>query len=243
MPSYDGLFGDATTADFTFVVDGEEFPAHTAILKQDTSGPYFASTIAGPFRESTDRRSEIGDIRKDVFKGILEYIYKGRMSFSFQSYSDLVDIYRAADRFQVNSLAEYVKNELYLCIQHKNLNPTENIELIQAMRDLPALHEAMALCARRLVERNWDGAKQCEKWDEIAEDTAFLHVLLDAAAAKPGYLAPAPVVLDDEETDSESEDGSEGGSEGGDRAPPPASRALLNLADGYGNFDTFVAEM
>ncbi|KAJ3291216.1 hypothetical protein HK104_006276 [Borealophlyctis nickersoniae] len=171
--------------DFSFVIEGHEYPAHTAILRNERAGSYFRSLVTLPFEEASDRRVHIPGIKKGIFRGILQYIYTGRAVFKDGRAVELLDLYRAADRFQMTPLTSLIKTELLLLPSNSTPDPTELLTLIQQMKGFPDLVEAVTTCVKVLLPK-WGEAKKCRKWKEVAGDNvevrSFMESLIDAAA-------------------------------------------------------------
>jgi speckle-type POZ protein len=67
------LLQSRTGADITFVVSGQSFAAHKAILA--SRSPVFMAEFFGEMRENSSQRLEIEDIEAPVFKALLHFIY------------------------------------------------------------------------------------------------------------------------------------------------------------------------
>ncbi|KAJ3293850.1 Leucine-zipper-like transcriptional regulator 1 [Borealophlyctis nickersoniae] len=168
------LFGDEKTADFTFVVQGHELPAHVNMLKRDVAGRYFTSIVTQPFKELAERKVQIADVKRDVFKGILQYIYTGRAVLGGGKAWNLVDLYCAADRFQVTSFLPFITAELLIMLQNSPPTFNELFQLVQRTKDFSGLSEVVTMCVRTLMQQ-WDEAQKCEMWKEMSREDVEIY--------------------------------------------------------------------
>uniref|UniRef100_A0A0E0LQW4 Uncharacterized protein n=1 Tax=Oryza punctata TaxID=4537 RepID=A0A0E0LQW4_ORYPU len=114
-----GLLDDKDTADVTFVVRGEEFAAHRAVLAMRS--PVFKAALYGPMKESTDAnagRIAIDGIEPAVFRALLHFIYTDTTAAMDDLDDDdkaemIVHLLEAADRYDVERLK--LMCELMLC--------------------------------------------------------------------------------------------------------------------------------
>jgi speckle-type POZ protein len=79
MPSPDlvrdlrGLLREGTGADVTFVVSGQPFAAHRAVLA--SRSPVFMAELFGGMREASSRRVEVEDMEPAAFGALLGFVY------------------------------------------------------------------------------------------------------------------------------------------------------------------------
>lgn len=67
-------------SDVTLIVGGQRFNGHKIILAARSQ--YFRALLFGGLKESTQSEIELKDANLAAFKGLLEYIYTGRMSLT-----------------------------------------------------------------------------------------------------------------------------------------------------------------
>jgi speckle-type POZ protein len=67
------LLSDDETADVTFEVDEDTFPAHRCVLAARSS--VFRAELLGPMKEKTASRIRIADMESNVFRTLLHFIY------------------------------------------------------------------------------------------------------------------------------------------------------------------------
>lgn len=91
------LFDTKIFSDVTFDVNGVEFPAHKCILS--TRYKYFESMFRSDWNEADPKKPiEILGIAPDIFKIVLEFIYKGELSdWKVKWKTHAVDLIKAAD--------------------------------------------------------------------------------------------------------------------------------------------------
>jgi len=64
-------------SDITFVVDGNDMPAHRVVLAERS--PYFKAMLDSKMADSVDQRIEVKDISTATFGDILRFIYTGSL--------------------------------------------------------------------------------------------------------------------------------------------------------------------
>lgn len=67
------LWLDEETADVMFIVEGDALPSHKLLLA--ARSPVFKAELHGQMREGTERRVFVEDMRPDVFKALLHFVY------------------------------------------------------------------------------------------------------------------------------------------------------------------------
>ena len=74
------LYLSEDCSDVTLIVGGQRFNGHKIILAARSQ--YFRALLFGGLKESTQSEIELKDANLAAFKGLLEYIYTGRMSLT-----------------------------------------------------------------------------------------------------------------------------------------------------------------
>lgn len=73
LQDFANLLKDEETADVTFSVGGQLFPAHRCVLA--TRSAVFRAELFGPMKEKTERRIKIDDMEPSIFDALLHFIY------------------------------------------------------------------------------------------------------------------------------------------------------------------------
>ena len=101
MNDIKSLWNDTESSDVTFVVNGQEFPAHKAILAARCT--YFRAMFFGDMRESTGHRVEIQDICPRIFGNLLEFMYTDENSQDMTD-EDVMAVLMESDKYQLDGL-------------------------------------------------------------------------------------------------------------------------------------------
>lgn len=103
------LVANDSFADVYFEVEGKRIPAHRNILSCRCE--YFAIMLSksAAFRESNQQNPiYLPNISYEIFKQVLVFLYTGHFDTSKMSYSDVLELMRAADSFMLNKLEELI---------------------------------------------------------------------------------------------------------------------------------------
>ncbi|CAK9800523.1 BTB/POZ domain-containing protein 9 [Anthophora plagiata] len=111
------LFDDYS--DVTLIVDGERFNCHKIILAARSQ--YFRALLFGGLKESTQCEIELKDANLVGFKGLLEYIYTGRMSLANQREEVILDILGLAHLYGFSELEASISDYLKEILNVKNV--------------------------------------------------------------------------------------------------------------------------
>jgi speckle-type POZ protein len=100
------LLDSADGSDVSFVVDGEEFPAHRAVLA--ARSPVFKAQLLGSMADAKMASITLHDIAPPTFKAMLRFIYTDEFpaegGFEDSSVEKLHDLLAAADRYALDRL-------------------------------------------------------------------------------------------------------------------------------------------
>ncbi|KAM0825763.1 hypothetical protein ACQ4PT_069333 [Festuca glaucescens] len=98
--------------DVSFIVDGEKFPAHRAVLA--ARSPVFRAELFGPMAEATMSSITLHDITPATFKAMLRFIYTDELPAEDEPEDSSVEMFQnllaAADRYALDRLK-------YICAQ------------------------------------------------------------------------------------------------------------------------------
>ena len=100
----------AILTDITFVVEGQPFPAHKALI---TSATALEALIQ---REPDQQKIVVKGISALAFDAILEYIYTGRVFFAEKSVTDIRELALAAHKLKIPKLEELCSLRLLITL-------------------------------------------------------------------------------------------------------------------------------
>ena len=146
-----------------------EFPAHKVILA--ARSPVFATMFEHDMQERSNSKVEIDDVRPDVLRVMLAYIYTGRVS----NISDVADdLLYASDKYQLDRLKILCEEQL-----SKNLKVENAARVIQ----LAHMHNASLLKKSTLQFISSHGAevRATKEWKEVRQCPEILDELLGVA--------------------------------------------------------------
>lgn len=93
------LYEQHRLCDVTIIVQKEEFPCHRAVLA--AASGYFDAMFSSQMTEAKSERVSISEIKPDVFRSVLKFIYFGSSVISTESVESLL---HAACMFQITPL-------------------------------------------------------------------------------------------------------------------------------------------
>lgn len=101
------LLSNETLSDVTIQVGSEKFYAQKAILS--VRSPVFAAMFQSGMQESTQNRLTVDDIKPEVFKEMLRYVYVGKVERLKEMPHELLV---AADKYALDRLRKICENHL-----------------------------------------------------------------------------------------------------------------------------------
>ncbi|CAL5070115.1 unnamed protein product [Urochloa decumbens] len=132
LQDFVGMLKDRESADVTFSVGGQLFPAHRCVLA--ARSPVFRAELFGPMKEKATRHIKIDDMEPSIFEALLHFIYTDSLpndSGAERNNVPLQHLLVAADRYGLDRLrlmcevkmcqsidAETVATTLTLAEQH-----------------------------------------------------------------------------------------------------------------------------
>ena len=134
------LFLNPDHADITFLVEGEEFPAHKCVLT--LTSEYFKNMLSGEtqMQESSTGEIQITDVSAAVFRHVLHFLYFGSVDTE-PSLEVLIDLRRAADKYLMKTLQLHVDNSIL-----SQLTEDKALEILRAVQ-----HDDSSSLKQRLV--------------------------------------------------------------------------------------------
>jgi hypothetical protein len=159
------LVGSREHADVTFLVEGEPVHAHRLLLSR--SG-FFRAMLGGGYAEGGAGGEgdpiPIGDVSRDVFLSLLEYLYTDDVSVPLES---AMELFRAADLFCVSRLQAICEQRML-----ESMGPDNAAALFFAAD----LHSATALKEKVLVYilDNFEGVSKTDGFEDMARNNVEL---------------------------------------------------------------------
>ncbi|KAK1277587.1 ARM REPEAT PROTEIN INTERACTING WITH ABF2 [Acorus gramineus] len=141
-----------TLSDVTFLVQGKRFYAHRIALL--ASSDAFRAMFDGGYREKDARDIEIPNIRWDVFKLMMRYIYTGSVEVSQVTPDMVQDLLRAADQYLLEGLKRLCEYDIAKGISLDNI--FSMYELSEAFHAMSLRHTCIMFILEKfdkLIER------------------------------------------------------------------------------------------
>jgi len=135
------LYNGRLFADITFEVEGEDIPAHKAILAYRSS--YFMKMFTSGMSESHNTRISIPNMKSHIFKALLQYIYCNEIELHEQLALDLIPV---VDEYLMKGLKGLV--EKYLCKQLRKDNAVDML----IVADRHEIEELKKACFRYILK-------------------------------------------------------------------------------------------
>nr|CAB3481492.1 unnamed protein product [Digitaria exilis] len=108
-----GLLDSADGSDVSFVVDGEEFAAHRAVLI--ARSPVFKAQLLGSMADAKMTSTTLQDIAPATFRVMLRYMYTDEFPEDAELVTEkLQDLFVAADRFALDRLKLFCAGKLWI---------------------------------------------------------------------------------------------------------------------------------
>ena len=148
------LVNSELLSDVTFVVEGQEVPAHKVLCLRC---PYFRALLTGDMRESLMDRIAIHDVRKDIFLRLLEYLYTDDVEVDLDM---AMELFQAADQFGVERLKRMCESRMLGSIH------VENAATIFHAADQHAAASLREKCLA-FVLANFDAVTRTQAFEEM----------------------------------------------------------------------------
>jgi len=110
------LFAEMPYHDITFKVEDQGIPAHRALLS--IRCPHFMQVFPAGIKDPKNKVIEIPDIKADVFKGLLEYLYCGEVPDDEKIVTELL---KASETYQLEDLQNKCEDFLVLNLTIDNV--------------------------------------------------------------------------------------------------------------------------
>ncbi|KAF3337677.1 Speckle-type POZ protein-like protein A [Carex littledalei] len=161
------LWRKGESFDVTFEVEGERISAHRFMLV--ARSPVFQAELYGPFTEANSSCVKINDMKAEVFKALLRFIYTDDFNFEHQEHKILSveliqDLFVAADRYALQLLKAQCEKRLCVAL---------SIETVLTTLILAEQHSSAWL-----KEKCLEFASKSENFTELVLTEEYLHVML-----------------------------------------------------------------
>lgn len=120
---YANLIKNKELSDVTLILENEKFFCHKLILT--TRSEVFAAMFNSEMVEKQQGEIKIIDIRPEIFKLVLEFIYSGQISNYKNEEISWYELMLAADKYNIKSLRDICAQKLA-----ENLNPDNAIDTL-----------------------------------------------------------------------------------------------------------------
>jgi len=151
------LYDGRLFADITFEVEGEEIPAHKAILAYRSI--YFMKMFTSGMSESHSTKISIPNIKPHIFKALLQYIYCNEIKMNEQLALDLIPV---VDEYLMDGLKGLC--EKYLCRRLRKNNVVD----ILIVADRHEIEELKTACFI-FIHRNLGNLDQNEDMMKLSK--------------------------------------------------------------------------
>ncbi|XP_028981940.1 speckle-type POZ protein-like [Diachasma alloeum] len=109
------LFDESKFSDVTIVVDNKKFPTHKSILA--SRSPVFAAMFSHSLREEQRNLVHIDDMRPDVVKGMLQFIYTDEVPDLEKLLNEYLG---AAEKYQLSGMKEKCEEAILERVNEEN---------------------------------------------------------------------------------------------------------------------------
>lgn len=125
-------------SDVTLKVDGAVFECHKCILSSRCE--YFAMMLGGNWRENDLNVIELKDISCDIFKLVLQVIYKGWMDLGDARVDECCELFWVSDIYNIPSIKQQVCHHVRAYLSNVYANSRARLTRMHAMFALHTWH-------------------------------------------------------------------------------------------------------
>lgn len=142
--------------DVTVLVEGEEFPAHKAVLA--ARSPVLKSMLSADMLEKKENRIVMTDVSASAWRQFQKFLYSNCTGMpSDWDFAFLVEMLMLSDKYQINSLNKIVEEAIVSRMNYENV-----FEIIEGVEKYN-LSRVMQT-ASNIILKNWDAIKADEKF-------------------------------------------------------------------------------
>ncbi|EDS30483.1 roadkill [Culex quinquefasciatus] len=127
------LLDDEKLTDVTFIIRGQDFPAHKCILA--ARSPVFAAMFSHSMQEAIDSIVNIPDVDPAVFKELLRFIYTDQVN-DLDTMADR--LYAAADKYDITALRSHCRKMILKKLSIETAGDALKLADLHSDRDMKA---------------------------------------------------------------------------------------------------------
>ncbi|XP_076245296.1 BTB (POZ) domain containing 9 [Calliopsis andreniformis] len=180
-------------SDVTLIVGGQRFSAHKIILAARSQ--YFRALLFGGLKESTQHEIELKDANLAAFKGLLEYIYLGRISLTDRREEAVLDILGLAHLYGFSELGTSISDYLKEILSIKNVCLIFDAALLYQLQFLTRVcHEYMDKHACEVIQHESFLQLSTAALNELIVRDSFYAPEIDIFLAVQAWIKANPEI-------------------------------------------------
>jgi len=109
VKEFESEFNNDKTADVQLIIEGKCIYAHKIILSARSN--YFKAMFNSGMCESESSKITITDFKYSTIESLIKFLYSVKTEVN-DDLNDLIDLYRAADKYQLESLMNYIHQSI-----------------------------------------------------------------------------------------------------------------------------------
>jgi len=109
VKEFESEFNNDKTADVELIIEGKSIYAHKIILSARSN--YFKAMFNSGMCESESSKITITDFRYSTIESLIKFLYSVKTEIN-DDLNDLIDLYRAADKYQLESLMNIIHQSI-----------------------------------------------------------------------------------------------------------------------------------
>ncbi|KAJ3039538.1 hypothetical protein HDV00_012114 [Rhizophlyctis rosea] len=175
-PSLFNAFDALDEGDVTIHLKNGTLKAHSFALRYGVPESYFSVLMSQPMEEQREKTINLNDIDCTLFKEILRYVYTGHVNITGDCF-ELIELYRAADRFQLTELARWTQ----IALQTALTPPRDGQETCRILKQIiayPELETCQIQCLRTIIAAGNTLGNTAE-WEDLVNTQGFAEVMRD----------------------------------------------------------------
>ncbi|XP_034241018.1 ARMADILLO BTB ARABIDOPSIS PROTEIN 1-like [Thrips palmi] len=173
---------DSTTfCDIQLQVDGQNFPAHKAVLCVKSC--VFMAMFTGDFKEKTSDTVLFEGVSKEAFGRFLDYLYTEKLEGDYKTY--ILELLNLSERFQVARLKAECEMRLWM-----SSGPTA-LSLLLEVDEWPVVTADLKNRLCQVVAEEWCSVENTDIWRLLQVSNPVAAGFIQAFALAPVVAPPA----------------------------------------------------